>query len=65
MKCVSCERPLICADCGKVFEARSEGAFRTAHEPESPLVCPTCDEPLVCKWCGHSYAGDATEFDEE
>ena len=65
MKCVSCERPLICGECGKAFVPKPEAVFRAAHEPEAAVICPACEEPLVCKWCGHVYAGDAAEFDEE
>lgn len=65
MKCVACEQPLVCSECGKAFEPAGEAPFRAMHEPEAAIICPSCDAPLVCKWCGHSYSGDAGEFEQD
>jgi len=64
MKCVSCEQPLVCAECGRTFVPTSESAYREMHEPETPIACPACHALLVCRWCGHPYSGDEAEFGE-
>lgn len=65
MKCVSCERPLLCAECGKPFTPANEAQFRAIHEAESAIACPACNVALACKWCGHAYSGDESEFGQE
>ena len=65
MKCVSCERTLVCAECGKTFVPSNEATYRALHEPETPIACPSCEAMLVCRWCGYSYSGDAAEFGED
>lgn len=65
MNCISCDRPLVCAECSKPYAPPNERAYRAMYEPETAIPCPACDQPLVCKWCGHSYSGDASEFGED
>jgi len=64
MKCVSCDKPLVCGKCGKAYTPSSESAYRAMHQAESAIACPACNAALVCRWCGHSYSGDAGEFGE-
>jgi DNA-directed RNA polymerase subunit RPC12/RpoP len=58
VKCASCERPLVCAECGQAFVPPNESVYRAMHEAESAIACPACEAPLVCRWCGYAYSGE-------
>ncbi len=59
MKCVYCERPLICPTCDREFEPATHEEYEALNRREVPVFCPSpCDRILICRWCSTPYDGD-------
>lgn len=59
--CASCEKPLICEECGAEFIPPTDEHYRALSEPGRTVECPECGEVLVCHWCKTPYAAEDEE----
>lgn len=63
MRCLYCDRPLVCAGCGKPLRV-TRAVHEALHQSEAAVRCPECEEVLRCQTCEIAYSGDHDEYGE-